>query len=78
MKNIKTFYEFIMDKEEPIIWKMVKGYIARAKKWPDPEKGIIEHAKDMIAIDIMNLESQEEYELCGELKKAFEYLDELK
>ena len=82
MKNIKSFdqfkYEYMNPKEEPVVWKMVKGYIARARKWPVDDKGVIEHAKDMIAMDIMNLETQEEYEICGQLKKAFEYLDELR
>lgn len=82
MKNIKSFeqfkYEYMNPFKEPVVWKMVQGYIARARKWPDPDKAVLEHAKDMIAIDIMNLETQEEYEICGQLKKAFEYLDDIK
>jgi len=78
MKRIKTFEEFMNPRQNDIIFKMVKTYIARARKWPDNELGVVEQAKDMIAVDIINLEKQEEYEICAQLKKAFEYLDELK
>lgn len=64
--------------ESDIIFKMVQGYIARARKWPVNGKGVVEHAKDMIVEDIFNLEQQEEYEICGQLKKAFEYLEHIK
>ena len=50
-------------RQNDIVHKMVKTYIARARKWPDNELGVLEQAKDMIAVDLINLEKQEEYEI---------------
>lgn len=84
MKRIKSYTEFINrdmntnEEEETIIWKLVKGYISNASKWPADGKSIREHAKDMIAEDILSFEKEEEYEICARLKKAFEHIENLK
>jgi len=84
LKRIKTYTEFITDhmntneEESTIIWKLVKGYISNASKWPVDGKSIREHAKDMIAEDILSFEKEEEYEVCARLKKAFEQIENLK
>jgi|TARA_B110000902_G_C13968207_1_gene460146 hypothetical protein len=63
---------------EKRIWKIANNYVAIAEDYPDVNPDIIEGAKNMIAEDILMFEKQEEYEVCGRLKKAFEYLEQFK
>tara|TARA_R110002153_G_scaffold21472_1_gene71601 strand:- start:91 stop:336 length:246 start_codon:yes stop_codon:yes gene_type:complete len=63
---------------EKRIWKIANNYVAIAEDYPDVNPDIIEGAKNMIAEDMLMFEKQEEYEVCGRLKKAFEYLEQFK
>ena len=63
---------------EKRIWKIANNYVAIAEDYPDVNPDIIEGAKNMIAEYILMFEKQEEYEVCGRLKKAFEYLEQFK
>ena len=65
-------------RDEKRIWKIANNYVAIAEDYPDVNPDIIEGAKNMIAEDMLMFEKQEEYEVCGRLKKAFEYLEQFK
>ena len=65
-------------RQEDRIWKLVDEYLGMAEDWPDIHSNIIEGAKNMLAEDIVTFERLEEYEICAELKKAFEKIEQLK
>lgn len=66
------------ERDTDTTWRIVRRYLATAEDWTEMNPNIIEGAQDLIAEDMIKFESQEEYELCARLKKAFEYLDQLK
>lgn len=66
------------EKDEDTTWNVVRRYLATAEDWTEMNPNIIEGAQDLIAEDMIKFESQEEYELCARLKKAFEQLEQLK
>ncbi len=65
-------------KDADTTWRIVRRYLATAEDWTEMNPNIIEGAQDLIAEDMIKFESQEEYELCARLKKAFEQLEQLK
>jgi len=66
------------ERQEDLIWMIVKDYLAMAEDFPEIHPDNIEGAKDMIAEDLVIFERTEEYERCARLKKAFEYLEQFK
>ena len=66
------------EKDKDTTWRIVRRYLATAEDWTEMNPNIIEGAQDLIAEDMIKFESQEEYELCARLKKAFEQLEQLK
>lgn len=67
-----------LKRHENNIWKIIEGYLAIAEDYPEIHPDHVEGALDMIAEDIVIFERYEEYEKCARLKKAFEYLEQLK
>tara|TARA_R110000751_G_scaffold7330_1_gene30155 strand:+ start:445 stop:681 length:237 start_codon:yes stop_codon:yes gene_type:complete len=66
------------ERDTDTTWRIVRRYLATAEDWTEMNPNIIEGAQDLIAEDMIKFESQEEYELCARLKKAFEQLEQLK
>ena len=66
------------ERDTDTTWRIVRRYLATAEDWTEMNPDIIEGAQDLIAEDMIKFESQEEYELCARLKKAFEQLEQLK
>ena len=65
-------------KQEDKIWNLVEDYLAMAEDFPEIHPDNIEGAKNMLAEDIVIFERQENYEVCAQLKKAFEKLEQFK
>ena len=77
-RSSTTYMKSKKEKHEDKVLRIVEEYLAMAEDFPEVHADIIEGAKNMIAEDILMFEKQEEYEVCGRLKKAFEYLEQFK
>ena len=71
-------FKYMEPKNEERIWRVAARYVAIAEDYAEVNPNIIEGAKNLLAEDILMFEQQEEYEVCLQLKKAFEYLDQVK
>ena len=67
------------ERDTDTTWRIVRRYLATAEDWTEMNPNIIEGAQDYDCRRYdLNSKSQEEYELCARLKKAFEQLEQLK